>query len=138
MNHLAPPASVLDDPEVPPTSVRPRWSAAEKLALLAEYEAFPRGSAERGAFLRRNGLYTSHMSKWRQFREQGALARLTPQVPGPKPAAHDPLVAQNVRLQQELARVQARLTQAETVIEIQNKVAQLLGAMPQRATPDEP
>ncbi len=47
------------DPEVQPASVRPSWTAAQKLALLAEYEAFPHGSAERGAFLRRNGLYTS-------------------------------------------------------------------------------
>jgi transposase-like protein len=107
------------DPEVQPSSVRPSWTATEKFALLAEYEAFPRGSAERGAFLRRNGLYTSHMSKWRHLRNQGALARLAPQARGPKPAPQEPLVAENARLQQELARVQARLTQAEAVIDIQ-------------------
>lgn len=126
------------DPEVQPASVRPSWTAAQKLALLAEYEAFPHGSAERGAFLRRNGLYTSHMSKWRRVRDQGALAGFAPQARGPKPAPQDPLVAENARLQGELARVQARLTQAEAVIDIQKKVAQLLGSLPLPATPVAP
>jgi transposase len=124
------------DPEVQPASVRPSWTAAEKFALLAEYEAFPRGSAERGAFLRRHGLYTSHMSKWRHLRDQGGLARLAPQARGPKPAPQDPLVTENSRLQQELARVQASLTQAEAVLEIQKKVAQLLGGLPRSVTLD--
>ena len=124
------------DAEVQPTSERPSWTAAEKLALLAEYEAFAHGSAERGAFLRRHRLYTSHISKWRHLRDQGALALLTPQARGPKPVTPEPLLAENTRLQQELARVQARLTQAEAVIDIQKKVAQLLGALPPPATPD--
>jgi len=126
------------DPEVQPSSARPRWTAAQKLALLAEYEAFSHGSAERGAFLRRNGLYTSHMSKWRRLRDQGALAGLAPQARGPKPPPHDPLVAENARLQGDLARAQARLTQAEAVIDIQKKVAQLLGALPLATTPAAP
>lgn len=126
----SPPDARRRDPEVRPASTRPRWAAADKLALLAEYETFPRGSAERGAFLRRHGLYTSHMSKWRALRDRGALAGLAPQPRGPKPASQDLLVVENTRLQQELARVQARLTQAEAVIEIQKKVAQLLGALP--------
>ena len=126
------------DAEVQPSSQRLNWTAAEKLALLAAYEAFPRGSTERGAFLRRNRLYSSHISKWRQLRDQGALTLLTPQARGPKPAASNLLVAENVRLQHELARVQARLIQAEAVIEIQKKVAQLLGTLPLSATPDAP
>lgn len=125
------------DPEVQPSSTRATWTAPEKLALLTEYETFPRGSAERGAFLRRHGLYTSHMSKWRDLRDRGALAGLAPQPRGPKPLAQDPLVVENARLQQELARVQARLTQAEAVIEIQKKLAQLLGALPHPPTLDE-
>ena len=50
------------DAEVQPSSQRLSWTAAQKLALLAEYEAFERGSTERGAFLRRNRLYSSHIS----------------------------------------------------------------------------
>lgn len=126
------------DPEVQPSSSRSTWTATEKLALLAEYEIFPRGSAERGAFLRRNGLYTSHMSKWRDLRDRGAKAGLAAQLRGPKSTPASPLLAENVRLQQELARVQARLTQAEAVIEIQKKVAQLLGALPLPTTLGEP
>jgi hypothetical protein len=106
--------------------------------LLAEYETFPRGSAERGAFLRRNGLYTSHMSKWRDLRDRGAKAGLAAQPRGPKPAPEQPLLAENARLQHELARVQARLTQAEAVIEIQKKVAQLLGTLLLPMPPGEP
>ncbi len=61
------------------------------------------------------------MSKWRRLRDQGALAGLAPQARGPKPPPQDPLVAENARLQGDLARVQARLTQAEAVIDIQKK-----------------
>jgi len=126
------------DPEVQPSSSRSTWTATEKLALLAEYETFPRGSAERGAFLRRNGLYTSHMSKWRDLRDRGAKAGLAAQLRGPKSTPESPLLAENVRLQHELARVQARLTHAEAVIEIQKKVAQLLGALALPTTLGEP
>jgi hypothetical protein len=126
------------DPEVQPSSTRSTWTATQKLALLAEYETFPRGSAERGAFLRRNGLYTSHMSKWRDLRDRGAKAGLAAQPRGPKPAPEQPLLAENARLQHELARVQARLTQAEAVIEIQKKVAQLLGTLLLPMPPGEP
>lgn len=122
-----PPEIRRHDPEVQPASIRATWTAPEKLALLTEYETFPRGSAERGAFLRRHGLYTSHMSKWRDLRDRGALAGLAPQPRGPKPLAQDPLIVENVRLQQELARVQARLTQAEAVIDIQKNWHSCLG-----------
>src|SRR5215207_9081938 len=72
--------TLVRDPEVQPSTHRVTWTATQKLALLAEYEAFPRGSAERGAILRRNGLYTSHMSKWRDLRNRGGMpgSGLTP------------------------------------------------------------
>lgn len=116
------------DPEVQPAARRPHWSAAKKLAILQEYEAYPRGAPERGALLRREGIYTSHISKWRQQRRGGALAALAPQPRGPKPEPVNPLADQLARLQQENARLQVRLATAEAVIEIQKKVAQLLGA----------
>jgi hypothetical protein len=62
--------ALIRDPEVQPSSTRSTWTATQKLALLAEYEAFPRGSAARGAFLRRNGRYTSHRSQWRALRDR--------------------------------------------------------------------
>lgn len=116
------------DPEVRPKTTRPSWTAAEKLAILAEYELYPRGAPERGALLRRQGIYTSHISKWRSQRNRGALASLTPQPRGPKPSPHDPLADEVARLQRENARLHAQLDQAAIVIDIQKKVAQLLGA----------
>ena len=116
------------DPEVQPSSTRSQWSAAKKLAILQEYEAYPHGAPERGALLRREGIYTSHISKWRQQRNRGALAALAPQPRGPKSEPVNPLADELARLQQENARLQVRLATAEAVIDIQKKVAQLLGA----------
>jgi transposase len=124
------------DPEVRSKTTRPSWTAAEKLAILQEYESYPRGAPERGALLRRTGIYTSHISKWRQQRNRGTLAALAPQPRGPQPQPRDPLADENARLQQEVARLQARLTQAEAVIDIQKKVAQLLGASSLPTPPD--
>ncbi len=126
------------DPEVQPATTRPSWTATKKLAILQEYESYPRGSPERGALLRRCGIYTSHISKWRHQRNRGALTALAPQPRGPKPEPRNPLADEVARLQQENARLQVRLATAEAVIDIQKKVAQLLGA-PLPTTPaDEP
>jgi transposase len=126
------------EPEVMPSTKRPHWSAAEKLAILQEYEAYPRAAPERGALLRRHGIYTSHISKWRQQRTRGALAALAPQPRGPKPELTKPLADQLARLQLENTRLQVRLATAEAVIDIQKKVAQLLGAPLPREEPPEP
>ena len=107
---------------------RTGWTAAEKLAILSEYESYPHGDPRRGALLRRVGAYTSHISKWRKQRARGSLAQLAPLAPGRKPQERDPLQNQVTQLQREVARLQARLQQAEAVIEIQKKVALLLGA----------
>lgn len=102
-------------------------TATEKLAILSEYESYPHGDPRRGALLRRVGAYTSHISKWRKQRARGALAHLAPLSKGRKPQPRDPLKDELAQLQREVARLQARLAQAETVIEIQKKVALLLG-----------
>ena len=112
------------------TEVQPRrsgWTAAEKVAILNEYESYPHGDPRRGALLRRIGAYTSHISKWRKQRARGTLAHLAPLSPTRKPQPRDPLKDQVAQLQREVARLQARLAQAEMVIEIQKKVALLLG-----------
>jgi transposase len=109
------------DPAVPPSRTRSTWTATEHLALLADYATVPRGSAARGAFVRRNGLDTSQMSQWRAGRDRGAKAGRAAPPRGPKPAPETPLLVENGPRQQELARVQARLPHAEAVIEIQKK-----------------
>src|SRR5215475_456005 len=101
------------------TEVQPRrtgWTATEKLAILSEYESYPHGDPRRGALLRRVGAYTSHISKWRKQRARGSLAHLAPLAPGRKPQPRDPPKDQVAQLQREVAPLQARLAQAETVI----------------------
>jgi transposase-like protein len=120
---------------VQPPSERRARSAAEKLRILQEYDSYPLGAPERGALLRREGIYTSHISKWRKRQGRGDLPALQPQPRGPKPAPRDQLQTEVKRLRTENARLQARLAQAETIIDVQKKVAQLLGAtLPPTAT----
>jgi len=83
-----------------------------------------RGEGEIGALLRREGLYSSHLTTWRRQREGGALAGMRARKRGPKGRAEDPRVKQLVR---ENARLQRQLKQAVTIIEIQKKVAGILG-----------
>jgi transposase len=122
----APTTSV--DREIRLTTRRPARSAAERLRIVEEYDSYPKGSPERGALLRREGIYTSAITKWRKLRQRGALTALTTQRPGPKPVSPDPVQIELSRLRAENARLQARLVQAETIIDVQKKVAALLGA----------
>lgn len=96
-------------------------TAAERQRILEEYDSYPRGDARRGALLRRYGLYTSQMSKWRERLKRGdaTLAALTP---GPKGAPRNPLADEVARLTRENARLQQQLTNAETIIAIQKKL----------------
>src|SRR5215218_7102720 len=95
-------------------------TAAERQLILEEYDSYPRGDARRGALLRRYGLYTSQMSKWRERLKRGAATLASP-APGPKPAPRNPLADEVVRLTRENARLQQQLTNAETIIAIQKK-----------------
>ena len=118
-------ASPPPDPEVAATAKRRRFTAEYKLSILAEAEACQEQGGI-GALLRREGLYSSHLSKWRQQRQAGALAGLTPKKRGRKPTV-TPLAEENRRLQAENARLKRQLHQAETIIDVQKKVSTLLG-----------
>jgi transposase len=83
--------------------------------------------------LRREGLYSSHLTTWRRQRDRGQLAGLTPKKRGRKP---EPQAAELARLQRENEQLKARLEQAETIIEVQKKLSQMLG-LPS-AEKDEP
>ena len=111
------------DPEVVPKAERRRFSAEYKLRILAEADACTQ-RGEIGALLRREGLYRSHLDKWREQRRAGALQALAPQKRGPKP---DPQAAEIARLRRENERLQQRLQRAETIIEVQKKLSALLG-----------
>jgi len=114
----------VPDPEVLARPRRRHFSAKEKLRILKEADAC-REPGGIGELLRREGLYSSHLTDWRRQRDAGALSALCKKR-GRKPT-RSPLCDENNRLRLENARLQRRLEQAEMVIEIQKKVASILG-----------
>jgi transposase-like protein len=117
--------STEPDPQVLPKAERRKFSAEYKLRILAEADACS-ARGEIGSLLRREGLYSSHLDKWRRQRERGALEGLRGQKRGRKP---DPQAAELARLQRENEQLRARLERAEHIIDVQKKLAQLLGTM---------
>jgi transposase len=73
------------------------------------------------------GIYSSHLSNWRRQREAGALVGLTPKRRGRKAKPKNPLAEENQRLQRENRRLAEKLRQAETIIDVQKKVSEILG-----------
>ena len=118
-------AATHPNPEVLARAQRRTYTGAYKQQVLAEADA-ARGSGEIGAVLRRHGLYSSHLTKWRQERKSGILEGLAPQKRGPKSRA-SPLSVENQRLRRDNERLTDRLRKAEIVIDVQKKVAILLG-----------
>ena len=109
-----PPAS--PDPEIRPKAVRTQWSARDRLRILEAADACPPG--ELGALLRHEGIYSSHLSRWRRQRAQADLAALEPKrrtEPSPETRAQ---AAELARLQRENQRLQAKLAQAEVIIDV--------------------
>ena len=128
------PITMAPDPEVHPKAQRRQFTAEYKRRILQEADTCtPRGQL--GALLRREGLYTSHLHTWRQEQARGALAALAPKRRGPKP---DPQAEEIARLRRENERLQHRLDQAETIIEVQKKLSLLLGVPPAATRKDEP
>lgn len=77
--------------------------------------------------MRREGLYSSHLTTWRKQRETGEIAGLEPRKRGKKPVPRNPLAGEVERLRRETQRLQKRLRQAETIIDVQKKLCDLLG-----------
>ena len=113
----------MPDTEVVEKARRRQYAADYKLRVLREVDAC-KGTGEIGALLRREGLYSSLVSKWRQQREQGSLEGLDAHKRGPKA---DPQAAELARLKRDNERLRKRLEQAELIIDVQKKVAQILG-----------
>ena len=111
------------DPEVMPKARRRRFSAEYKLRVLTEADACTQ-HGEIGALLRREGLYSSHLDKWRKQRDQGQLQGLAGKKRGRKADRH---AAELAQLRRENEQLQARLKQAETIIDVQKKLCGLLG-----------
>jgi len=121
--------------EVPEKPVRRRFDAASKLRILDEADRCTQ-FGQRGQLLRREGLYSSHLSTWRQQRAQGILSGLTPKRRGRKAKPNSPLAKENEPLRREKQQLAERLRQAELIIDVQKKVSEMLG-IPLKRLDDE-
>ncbi|HZE14376.1 MAG TPA: IS3 family transposase [Mycobacterium sp.] len=110
------------DPEVPERARRRTFTAKYKLEILAAYDAAPEG--EKGALLRREGLYSSHIVAWRQARDAGALAGLA--VPRGR-KRRDPQAERIARLEAEKHQLEQELAKTRFVVDVQGKTARALG-----------
>ena len=126
----------VPDPEVVPTAKRRQFTAKEKLHILKEADACIK-PGELGALLRREGIYSSYLSRWRRERDRGQLQALNPQRRGPKTPVNSEVAREMAKLRRENERLQARLAQAETIIEAQKKLSEVLGLAPKKNENDE-
>jgi len=117
---------IRPEPEVQEKPVRRRFTASYKLQLLQQADAC-REFGDIGRLLRREGLYFSHLTRWRHQQEKGMLNGLTPNKRGRKAAKCNPLLPEVERLRKENEQLTNRLKQAQLIIEVQKKVSQLLG-----------
>ena len=125
---------VMPNTEVVAKARRKRFTAAEKLRILREVEAC-RGSGEIGALMRREGIYSSYLTTWRKQRELGELDGLSPHKRGPKP---NPEAIELAKLRREHERLQERMRRAELIIDVQKKVARMLGETIESPELDDP
>jgi transposase len=112
-------------PEVFEKPVRRRFTVEYKAKILAEADVCTE-AGQLGELLRREGLYSSHLSTWRRQRDEGVLAGLTPKRRGRKAKPKNPLADEVARLQRENKRLQEQLRQAELIIDVQKKVSEML------------
>jgi len=116
--------SQVPDPEVAPWAKRRRYTAEYKLRIVEEADNSSE-PGEIGALLRREGLYSSHLSKWRRQRAEGQLQALAERKRGHETREQQMKKVEELRRENE--RLQMRLQQAELIIEVQKKLSQLLG-----------
>jgi transposase len=120
----------------PDPAARPRrrsYTAEYKERILAEYDGLAVGSSERGALLRREGLYSSHLSEWRKARDTAGHEALTPKVRARRSAEQIELE----QLRAKNARLEAELERAKTALEITGKVHALLEQLSESADTDK-
>ena len=121
--------SKLGDVEVAEKAVRRRYPAAYKLRMLKEAESC-KETGQCSALLRREGLYSSHLTTWRRQAEHGKLEALSPRKRGPKVQKPHPLVKRVETLEKENQQLRHQLKQAETIIEVQKKISEMLHLSP--------
>lgn len=120
-----PELQAVADPEVSDRPRRRKFGAKYKLEILREVDSCTE-EGQIGAILRREGLYSSHISKWRQAREAGDLLALMPKKRGRPRKPSDPLKPEVDRLERENAKLQEELRKAQLIIDVQKKLSEIL------------
>ena len=114
------------NPEVPEKKLRRNFTASYKLRILKAADNCTQ-SGQIGRLLRREGLYSSHLTNWRRARDKGILHAKAPQNRGRNLKEKNPLPVEVARLQKEKQKLEHKLKQAELIIEAQKKISQVLG-----------
>jgi len=114
------------DPEVLERPVRRVFTAKYKRDILREADACS-VPGEVGALLRREGLYSSHLSSWRQARERGEISGLTPRKRGPKQKPQMVSAREYARVKRDKERLERELEKAHAIIDVQKKLSVILG-----------
>jgi len=120
------PPPVVPDPEVRERAARRRFTGEYKRQVLRQADQCA-GVGELGALLRREGLYSSHLTTWRRQREQGALGALAPKKRGRPAAPASPWARRVAELERDNGRLARRLHQAEAIIAAPKKLSEILG-----------
>jgi transposase len=129
-------ASSEPNPEVAAKPRRRQFTAEYKLRVLRESESLSQPGAV-GALLRREGLYSTHLSAWRRQRDRGALAALKALRRGRKPDPGQEFRQRIAELESDQQRLQERLRQAEAIISAQKKLSEILGLSQAATAPPE-
>jgi transposase len=115
----------IPDPEVPEKAIRRKYPGEYKLQILKEADTCSQ-PGQLGAFLRREGLYSSNLTTWRRQKEQGMLEALSPKKRGRKSLKCNPMALKVIQLERENQKLRQKLHQAETIIEVQKKISEIL------------
>lgn len=115
----------VPDSEVRERAVRRRFTAEYKLRILKEAESC-KEQGQLGSLLRREGLYSSNLITWRHQMEKGTLEALSPKKRGPKAKRPDPSARRIAELERENKKLKKKLRQAETIIDVQKKISEIL------------
>jgi transposase-like protein len=124
---------VVDQPDLVARPRRRTFTAEYKERMLAAYDALPHGSEERGALLRREGLYTSHLAEWRKARDAGARSGLGPKAK----AKRTPEQVEVAKLRRRNERLEAELARTRLALEITGKAHALLELLSESADCDQ-
>jgi transposase len=117
--------NIFPNPEVPEKKLRRNFTASYKLRILQKADLCTE-SGQIGRLLRREGLYSSHLTNWRRAKDKGILQAMTPRKRGRKLKEKNPLTGEVARLQKDNRNLEHKLKQAELIIEAQKKISQIL------------